>query len=52
MDTIEKLENFLGADQIVVRNWDEHSGAMIVIAEINGDVEEAIKEIKRLRGLL
>lgn len=52
MDIVEKLEVWLEADQIAVRNWDEYSNAMVAIAEINGDVEEAVKEIKRLRGLL
>lgn len=45
MDIIERLEKWLEKDQIIARDWGEDE------FPIDGDIELAIDEIKRLRHL-
>lgn len=45
MDIIKRLEKWLEKDQIVARDWNEDGFS------IDGDIELAIEEIKRLRHL-
>lgn len=42
-DIVERLEKWLEKDQVVAYDWDEEGFA------IDGDIEMAIEEIKRLR---
>lgn len=46
MDILDRLEKWLKKDQIIARNWDENGYS------IDGDIEDAIEEIKRLRQLI
>jgi len=43
MDIIERLEKWLEKDQVVARDWGENGFS------IDGDIEDAIDEIKKLR---
>jgi len=46
VDILERLEKWLEKDQIVARNWNEDGFS------IDGDIEDAVEEIKQLRYYL